>query len=139
MAEPERLPQITSHEVVATEINGQLPQSSPIVERLGEAGGRAEQAELEFTECKQGVAEIATQIDDLLLPLAGLGQRLEQLQRLLIGADGLAVGRPRACQLSRAAPIVDRLARRPGLAEMVSDDRGLVLCQLREPLNQHLG
>jgi hypothetical protein len=124
---------------VATEINADLPQSPSIVERLGEACGRAEETELECPECKEGVAEVATKVDGLFLSFAGLGQRFEELQRPLKRADGFAHGRPRACELSRSAPIADRLVGKPGLAKMVSHNFGLVLCQHRELLDQYLG
>ena len=112
LAEGDRFARITSHIVVVTKIDGHLPESASIVERLREPFGLAEDAEdpFEFPKRKQGVADIETKIDGLLLPLAGLGQGLDELQRLLKGADGLAIGRPRACQPTRPAPLLERLA-----------------------------
>src|ERR1700749_4507118 len=85
-------PEMTGHEGVAAQINGDLPQSPAIIERLGEAGSCTEKTELECSKCEQGVAEIAPQIDGLLLPLAGLGQRLTELERPFKRADGLGHG-----------------------------------------------
>jgi hypothetical protein len=117
LTELSRLPQKASHEGVATQINGHLPQSPSVVERFGEACGRAQKTQLERPKCKQSIAEVATQIDGLFLPLTGLRQRLEELQRPLKRADSFAHSRPRARKLSRPAPIADRLVRRPGLAQ----------------------
>ena len=56
---------------------------------------------LELPERKECISQIEAKIDRLLHPLAGLRLPLEKMQCLLEGRDSLAVGRTRACKLTR--------------------------------------
>ena len=76
---------------------------------------------MEVPERKQRMAEIETKIDSLLLPLAGLGRLLEQMQRLLKGFDSLAVGPSLVRKPARFPPISCRLACKACLGEMTRD------------------
>src|SRR5882757_1251105 len=95
-----------------------------VVHPLGEGLGFAQtlQRPPDFAELDQQLSQLEADIEALLQRGLALGQRLEEIQRLLEEGDGLAAGRPRACKLTRLAPIADRLARKPGLGEMAGDN-----------------
>src|SRR6266446_3040578 len=121
-------------------MDGQLPESPLIVEYPGQAFGSVEIAEdpLEFSERMECGFQIEAKIDSPLQRLACLRQMADGGQHLLEAHHGLPVGRSRACKLTRLAPIADRLARKPGLGEMLGDDLGQPFGQRREPFDQAL-
>ncbi len=118
-----------------------LTPSVVVVEPLGESFGLAEVLSKPpaFTELAQHRTQLEAEIAALLQREPALRQRLEEMQPLLEGFDSLEVGRPRACKLTRPAPILDRFACKAGLGEMMGDNLGQGFGHRREPLDQHLG
>jgi hypothetical protein len=94
-----------------TEIGGQLPEPSWIVERSRQTFGFAKTGDdpLPVAERKKCAPQLEVEIDHLLERLARLGQLPQGRQRLLEETDGLTVGRSRQGLGASLMEVPDRL------------------------------
>ncbi len=83
--------------------------------------------------------QLQADLEALLQRECAFRHRVEQRERPLEGADGLAAGGPRACKLASLAPIADGLVGKPGLGVMVGDELGQAFGHRGEPLDQNFG